>query len=470
MPSNRNTNSKRTHTNHKHIHTTRHRHKQTITQQNIPTSQNNHSGGHERAQHKLGGSKNNALGNIIKEIITEHNLTVINTGQATRVLTNQSNSNSVIDLSIITQDLALSCNHYVENTSLGFDHLVTITKVNEAIVLEEEMSMNPWKINKANWQQFKTESKHSITENLIETDINNTYKKITAAITDLGNSNIARRKQIKNKERRHRPLPFWNEKCSKAIHNRNRIRNKMKKSKDLNDYIAYKQQNAKTKRIIADEARGSWEAYCSELTDQSKLGVVWNMARRMNGVASRTTIPTLKHNGQTAETNMQKANILANTYAETSSTSNYKQEFLDHIQRQDQQSNNTTNTTHSIDNEEVASINAEFDLKEMREAINSAKSNKSPGEDRIPYDLLRHLHKHALKVLLTFFNRIWGEGDLPTDWKHAIIVPILKPTNDPSLPESYRPISLTSAICKTMEKMASSWKMENGGSLRKTKS
>jgi len=42
--------------------------------------------------------------------------------------------------------------------------------------------------------------------------------------------------------------------------------------------------------VIADEARVSWENYCGELNNQSKLTSIWNMARRMEGVASATSI------------------------------------------------------------------------------------------------------------------------------------------------------------------------------------
>ena len=44
-------------------------------------------------------------------------------------------------------------------------------------------------------------------------------------------------------------------------------------------------------------------------------------------------------------------------------------------------------------------------------------------------------------------------GELPITWKESTITPLLKPNEDPQEPTSYRPISLTSAICKTMETM-----------------
>ena len=94
-----------------------------------------------------------------------------------------------------------------------------------------------------------------------------------------------------------------------------------------------------------------------------------------------------------------------------------------------------------------------FTIRELQDAIDTSKYNKSPGEDRIPYDLIKHLHKSVRKVLLSFYNKVWTTGILPKEWNHAIIVPILKPNKDPTAPESYRPISLTPTLCKIMEKM-----------------
>jgi len=55
--------------------------------------------------------------------------------------------------------------------------------------------------------------------------------------------------------------------------------------------------------------------------------------------------------------------------------------------------------------------------------------------------------------MLQLFNKIWFTGKIPSSWLHSIIVPIPKPNKPAHLPSSYRPISLTSNICKLFEKM-----------------
>jgi len=67
---------------------------------------------------------------------------------------------------------------------------------------------------------------------------------------------------------------------------------------------------------------------------------------------------------------------------------------------------------------------------------------------------------------LALMNHIWQEGRLPSTWKHALVVPILKPGKDASKAGSYRPIALTSVLCKIMERMVTDrlvYKLEKKG-------
>ena len=77
----------------------------------------------------------------------------------------------------------------------------------------------------------------------------------------------------------------------------------------------------------------------------------------------------------------------------------------------------------------------------------------SAGPDEIHYQLLKHLPNASLLLLLNIFNAICIFGDFHPDWRKAIVIPIPNPGKDPTDPTNYRPIALTSCICKTMERM-----------------
>ncbi|GFO41939.1 RNA-directed DNA polymerase from mobile element jockey [Plakobranchus ocellatus] len=73
--------------------------------------------------------------------------------------------------------------------------------------------------------------------------------------------------------------------------------------------------------------------------------------------------------------------------------------------------------------------------------------------DGVYYQFLRHLPESCLHTLLKLFNNIWTTGDIPPSWREASVVPIPKPGKDPSDPSNYRPIALTSCLCKTLERI-----------------
>ena len=67
--------------------------------------------------------------------------------------------------------------------------------------------------------------------------------------------------------------------------------------------------------------------------------------------------------------------------------------------------------------------------------------------------MLKHLPDTSLETLLNIFNYIWTTGKFPDDWQYVTIIPIPKPGKDPAEPNNYRPIALTSCLCKTLERM-----------------
>ena len=51
---------------------------------------------------------------------------------------------------------------------------------------------------------------------------------------------------------------------------------------------------------------------------------------------------------------------------------------------------------------------------------------------------------------------MWLIPDFPTSWKTAVIIPVPKLGKVLSDPGNYRPIALTSCLCKAMERMVNS--------------
>ena len=84
--------------------------------------------------------------------------------------------------------------------------------------------------------------------------------------------------------------------------------------------------------------------------------------------------------------------------------------------------------------------------------IRDMKDNKSPGVDGIPPKLLLEIVEQISIPLATVFNLSLEEGIVPLEWKEANIIPLFK-KGSRNKSENYTPVSLTSVICKLLERL-----------------
>ena len=82
--------------------------------------------------------------------------------------------------------------------------------------------------------------------------------------------------------------------------------------------------------------------------------------------------------------------------------------------------------------------------------INNMKENKSPGVDGIAPKILKETVEQMCTPLAHVFNMSLQEGIVPLEWKEANIIPLFK-KGSRNKSVNYRPVSLTSVICKVLE-------------------
>ena len=92
-----------------------------------------------------------------------------------------------------------------------------------------------------------------------------------------------------------------------------------------------------------------------------------------------------------------------------------------------------------------------IEVKMVLDALKNIKVNKSCGPDNLHPRLLLELADIIALPVTILFNATLKDGSLPKDWKMAYITGVFK-KGSKHLPENYRPISLTSILCKIMER------------------
>ena len=116
--------------------------------------------------------------------------------------------------------------------------------------------------------------------------------------------------------------------------------------------------------------------------------------------------------------------------------------------------------------------NKDLNLDELAEAI-QLSHDSATGPDEIHYQMLKHLPDTFLETFLNTFNYILTTGKFPDDWHNATIIPIPKPGKDHAEPNNYRPIALTSCLCKILERMMKkrlTWFLESSNHISRIQS
>ena len=232
---------------------------------------------------------------------------------------------------------------------------------------------------------------------------------------------------------------------------------KSKKPKVLNNSTLHliREKRWLYKRYKKYPNRTNYQLYCVsrsnvnyQLRKQRRLQET-KIANNMKGnpkqfyqyVSSKTSkkdpIPDLENNGIKTTTDEEKSTLLNDYFSSVFTKEN--QENIPNFKKRIEDSKDITTAKVSQD--------------EMRKLLEKLKPDKSPGTDEIHPRLLKECAQSLDKPLTLLFELSMRVAKIPSEWKVAEVRPIYKKKGKKSDPCNYRPVSLTSVICKVMEKI-----------------
>lgn len=105
-----------------------------------------------------------------------------------------------------------------------------------------------------------------------------------------------------------------------------------------------------------------------------------------------------------------------------------------------------------VDNNTEHLSDIELNLCTILDTLHSLPSKNSTSPDNIPYIVLKNCADSLAPILTDLFRSILDDGHIPAIWQKSIIIPIYK-KGEKTDPKNYRPISLTSTVCRVFERI-----------------
>ena len=240
-------------------------------------------------------------------------------------------------------------------------------------------------------------------------------------------------KEVSNYRKGNFPL---NANTRKLIRRKNRLWTRYIETRDGTKYLEYCKSRNKI-RALTRKLRKEFEKNLAIQTKKNPK-VFWNYYKSKTTVKQGIGELNIDHTNpksQTTTEDEEKANILANYFSSVF----------------------TTEQTGSIPTTPKVNIKLAMDELKVTENIilltlKELNISKSPGPDEIGARLLTELSENICLPLQKIFETSIKTSSIPDEWKDAKISAIYKKGNK-KLACNYRPISLTSVVCKCMEKI-----------------
>ena len=379
-------------------------------------------------------------GDTMEAVIDKHHLLPLNITEKTH-WNRAHNTYSLVDLSLSHPAIFLDFQCEVLPDLHTSDHYPVLIKMSNNT---PETSKPPrFNFRKADWAALKSDCLRFINPALFEGEQEDKMAIFTSKLIELAKKNIPQTSRLP------RPCskPWWDEECKALVRERNKAERFNKRYPTLNNKMRVKLIQARCRRTFRRKKRQSFRNFTSSINSKVHSKKVWGMVQALTGKKVPSHLNHLKDDqGHFITDSKDIANKFGSTFSHNSSSNNYSQDFRDNVKAREE------NTPIDFSDNSYHKYNKKFKLRDLKCCIKRAK-NSAPGPDEVHYLILKNLPNETLIILLDLINEYWESHDFPPSWREALVIPLPKQGKDHNYANSYRPIALTSCICKTVERM-----------------
>ncbi|KAF3352307.1 hypothetical protein VdG1_09169 [Verticillium dahliae VDG1] len=230
-----------------------------------------------------------------------------------------------------------------------------------------------------------------------------------------------------------RSIAGFDQECKDICSEVQQLRRRWQRTRQEDDYEAYRQARNKKGRHIQKLLRNTHRQRIEEASaSQSGLWNLVKWAKNRGNTTPACTPPLIKPNGELAHEPQEKAQLL-------------RQVLFPPPARADLSDIEGYQYPPAIECPDITG-------PEIEKAIRGASPNKAPGGDGITNGILQQVLDIILPRLQTLFNACLRLGYCPAHFRDAITVVLRKPGKDDyAQPKAYRPIALLNTLGKALE-------------------
>ena len=314
--------------------------------------------------------------------------------------------------------------------------------------------------NKANpelyTQNLRSKLIHSFDNSNIEykADIDQYTTQIQKCIVSALETSVPKRRFCSYKR------PYWDDELSQCHNQQKRLRQIWVTSGRPrgHNYISYSQYKA-SKRQFANLLKMKHKMFFQKKYENIESSPDINLSKLWKHVRSKTksdsNISSIKSEGIIYSTPLQLCSLWEKHY--NSLLNEQPVESLQYDDSHQELIHNKVEDMHTnFDKlcDDTGIITHDFTINEVADICLRLPSNKSAGYDCITYECLKFGGYMLYERLAYLFNSMLSLVHIPDILKHSIIIPVYKGKKKPKTDtNSYRGISLTSAVNKTFEKL-----------------
>lgn len=390
------------------------------------------------ARHKSWNNySNNTYGLILSEFVSNNKFLLMFPHQFSRFPNDKRSKPSTIDL-VLTSGLhettEFSC------TTMSSDHVAISFKVSTRSDFENPLiSKLSYNFQLADWElykhviQFHTKTSKKIDDLKNPSEVDTLIENITKVMEHAKNRAIP-----KTTITRHNLI--LTDEIKSLITHKNSLRRRWQvtRNREVKGLLNYAEKEIKQK--ITQLRNDNWQYKLENIAaDNKAVWATYQLIKKRNN-----SLPPLKDGDNIILPPADKAELFAKTFANNhvNPLNNTHEDFTQHVH---ESSLLPLNISHQdidyCDEEELLAI------------IKRLKNKKAPGIDGINNRLIKNLPPNAIKYLCLIVNGCLKFQHFPAKWKKAKVIPILKSGKPLDSTESYRPISLLSAMSKLLERV-----------------